>query len=133
MDSFLEILKHSQKIAIIGATDNQEKYGYKITKMLLGAGFTIYPINPNRKEVLGLKTYPTLSSLPSKVDIANFVVPPNVSLSILEDLPKGKIRYLWFQPGSENEKVLEKARELGYDPIYGFCIMEDGLKRLKSS
>ena len=131
MLDFEQILRESQNVAIVGASQKEEKYGYKIVKMFLEAGYKVYPINPHYERVLGLKCYPDISTLPQKIDILDFVVPPKASLSILENLPKDKIEYLWFQPGSENDEVIKKAKELGYDPIYGFCIMEDGLKRIK--
>lgn len=38
--------------AVVGASNNEEKYGYKVFKDLLDAGYKVLPINPSEKEIL---------------------------------------------------------------------------------
>ena len=60
--------------AVVGATDNQEKFGYKIFKCMKAAGYTVYPVNPGIQEVMGEQCYPTLADLPVVPDAVDLVV-----------------------------------------------------------
>lgn len=46
--------------AVIGASNNKEKIGYKVFKDLLEGGYKVIPINPTEKEILGKQVYRTL-------------------------------------------------------------------------
>ena len=70
--------------AIIGATNNPEKYGNQIFKNLRGRGYEVYPVNPILEELEGVMCYASLSDIPVKVDVVDFVVPPEVTEQILK-------------------------------------------------
>jgi len=72
--------------AVVGATNNKEKYGYKVFKDLLDARYKVIPINPSEKVILGEKVYPILSNVKKKIDIVIFVTQPKVTEKILEDV-----------------------------------------------
>jgi len=73
------VLDKKTVIAVVGASRNPEKYGHQVYKDLKTAGYKVYPVNPNTREILGEKAYPDLNSLPVKPDIVNIVVPPKVT------------------------------------------------------
>ncbi len=62
---------------MVGASANPEKTGHTILRNILDGGFagSIYPVNPGGGEILGLRAYPSLSSVPGRVDLAVIVVP----------------------------------------------------------
>jgi len=66
-----------QSVAVIGASENPEKIGGRPIKYMLRAGYKgrLYPINPNRPEIQGLKAYPDIASLPEAPDLAIVAVP----------------------------------------------------------
>ena len=55
--------------AVVGASNNEEKYGHKVFKDLLDAGYKVVPINPSEQEILGEKVYPTLSEVRKNIDV----------------------------------------------------------------
>ena len=72
-------LRHAldpRSIALIGASENPDKIGGRPLLYLRRFGFQgrIYPINPNRPEVQGIKAYPSLASLPEAPDLALVMV-----------------------------------------------------------
>ena len=81
-----------KKFAIVGATDDTKKYGHEIFKNLKSRGYEVYPVNPRLKELEGTKCYPSLTDIPVKVDVVDFVVPPNVTEQVLKDrkIPRGR-------------------------------------------
>jgi uncharacterized protein len=84
--------------AVVGASNNEEKYGYKVFKDLLEGGYKVIPINPNEKEILETQVYPTLSATKQKIDVVIFVTPPVVTEKVLEEVNTLAIKNVWMQP-----------------------------------
>lgn len=109
--------------AIIGASQNEDKYGYKVLKDLKEAGFKVIPINLKADNILGLKTYKSILDVNEKIDVAIFVVPPHVSEQMILEVDKANIKNVWLQPGAVNEKVLNYCKENDINCIHDACIM----------
>ena len=64
-------------IAVVGASDTFGKWGHRLVDRPLKTGFngTIYPINPHKKEILGLPAYPNLAAVPGDIDLAVLTTP----------------------------------------------------------
>lgn len=77
-----EIL-NPRSVAVVGASDNRAKFGGRVMHYLTKHRFggRIFPINPGRREVLGLPAYPRMGSVPEPVDVAILTVPPDVLMS----------------------------------------------------
>lgn len=108
--------------AVLGATQTQHKFGYKIFKSLCQKGYTVLPINPNYQEIDGVETKSSI--IESKgVAVVNVVVAPEIAYQSLEAISDSGIQYVWFQPGSYNDAVIQKANDLGLKVIYGYCVL----------
>lgn len=114
--------------AVIGVTQDKGRYGYKIYKILNEKGYVAYGINPKYDEVDGEKVYPSIKDLPEKVDCVDFLVNPAVTLKLLDEVASQGIRYVWFQPGSFDEDVLDKAESLGLEMVYYDCVYAELMK-----
>ena len=73
LDPFFE----PKSIALIGATDRPGSVGRTVLSNLLKGPFAkrVYPVNPNRNEVLGASTFPCVGTIPEPVDLAVIVTP----------------------------------------------------------
>ncbi len=76
-----------KSIAFIGATDDMGKWGFIIFNNILSGGFEgqLYPVNPSREKVQGLKAYPSIQDIPGEVDLAVFTVPAPQVLEAIDD------------------------------------------------
>jgi len=74
-------------VAIVGASTDETKRGYQAIETLQEGGYEgdIYPVNPSAEEIRGLEVYPTVSAIPSRVDLALIVTPAHVVPDVLED------------------------------------------------
>ncbi len=118
-----EEMLERKRWVVVGATPNEEKFGYKIFKTLKEHQYTVWGINPNYKELEGEKIYSDLKSLPEKPGCISVVVPPAVSLKLVEEAAREGIDYIWFQPGTYDQEVLEKAKELNLKTVYNDCVL----------
>src|SRR4030042_3269429 len=111
MQDLINEFMAQKKFAVVGATDNPEKYGNRIVKNLKSRGYEVYPVNPRLKELEGLKCYPGLPDIPVKVDVVDFVVPPAATEQILKQCQELGLDRIWLQPGSENEASISFCRK----------------------
>jgi acetyltransferase len=83
----LDLIFAPKTIAVIGATETQNSVGRTIMENLQKGGFagTIYPVNPKRDSVLGLKAYPSIKAVPAKPDLAVIITPPPTVPGIIHD------------------------------------------------
>ena len=110
-------------IAIVGATDNPEKYGNRIYRDLKAKGFRVYPVNPTKGTIDGDTAYADMGDLPETPDIVNFVVPPPRTLRLLARAKELGLTNVWVQPGAENDEVLAYLADNDFDYLANACIM----------
>jgi uncharacterized protein len=119
-------------IAIIGVSNNSDRDSYKVAKYFLNKNYKIIPINPNYKEVLGIKSFSSLEKLPDEisneinmVDIfrrSEFVFP--IVKYIIKNKNKfKKLKVIWMQQGVFDEKAYNLAIDNGYEVIMNSCAM----------
>jgi len=77
-----------RSIAVLGASGDPSRIGGRPIAYMLEKGFAgaIYPVNPNRPEVQGLRAYPTVADLPEAPDVAIVAVPAGVAVQAIADL-----------------------------------------------
>ena len=127
--SDVDTMLNMKNWAVVGATDNTEKYGYKIFKVMKEAGYNVFPVNPGVSEILGDKCYATLGELPVKPDAIDMVVPPKVGEQVLRECAQLGIKNVWLQPGANTDSVVNLAKELGLTVISSHCVMVEIRKR----
>lgn len=123
MQELIKEFMAQKKFAVVGATDNPEKYGNQIVKNLKSRGYEVYPVNPRLEEVEGIKCYPALADIPDKVDVVDFVVPPVATESILKECLALGLDRIWLQPGSESEAAIAFCQENNLRVIHSVCVM----------
>ncbi|MEM0031445.1 MAG: CoA-binding protein [Desulfurococcaceae archaeon] len=119
----LKALLEPKSIAVIGASRTPGKIGYVILKNIMNYGYKgkIYPINPNANEILGLKAYPSVLSVPEEVDVAVIAIPAQEVPKAIEECGKKgvKVAVVISSGFSEvgnvelEEKIVKIAREHG--------------------
>ena len=108
--------------AVIGASDNPDKFGNKTYRMLKDKGYTVYPVNPVKENICGDKCYRSISSLPQKPDVLNMVVAPEIGLSVIEEAAALGVKNIWLQPGTYNQELLNLIGEKGLNHVLN-CVL----------
>lgn len=119
-------INEKYRYAVVGASVNQEKYGYRVLVDFFNAGYQVVGVNPNADvaKIVGARVYPRLQDVPGGVDVAIVVVSPDEGGAVLDDANFAHVAKLWFQPGAENQTIRDKAMKLGMDIVAdGSCIM----------
>jgi acyl-CoA synthetase (NDP forming) len=83
----LHALFSPRSVAVIGASSDQRRFGGRPIQYMLESGFEgpIYPINPARDEIQGLKAFPSITAVPGPVDCALLAVSAELTEQTIED------------------------------------------------
>jgi acetyltransferase len=73
----LDCIFHPRSVAVIGASEREGSVGRTLLWNLIRSPFggTVFPVNPQRHSVLGIKSYPDIASVPEVVDLAVIATP----------------------------------------------------------
>ena len=113
-------------IAIIGASSDRAKFGNKAVRAYLRQGWTVFPVNPAGGVIEGLPVHRSVLDVPGRLDRASLYVPPEIGVTLLPDIAAKGASELWVNPGAESQELLDRARELGLDPIVACSIVDIG-------
>jgi predicted CoA-binding protein len=113
-------------VAVVGASNNRDKFGNKALRAFLAEGHTAIPINPNEDEVEGLKTFRSVLDVPQAIDMATVYVQPDVALALLPEFAAKNIPEIWINPGAESDALLADAQTRKLNVILACSIMGIG-------
>jgi predicted CoA-binding protein len=110
-------------VAVVGASKNRNKFGNKAVRAYAHQGFDVYPVNPNDETIEGLKAYRSVLDIPVEIDRVAIYLPPERTLGILDEIAKKGTKELYLNPGTEDQRVVDKATALGLEPILACSII----------
>lgn len=103
----------TERVAIIGASDNPERYSHRALLSLRKHGHTVVPVHPKLSEIEGISVVSDASSIQDPVDTVTMYVGPAISAGLQEKLIALKPRRVIFNPGAENPALAKALRAAG--------------------
>jgi acetyltransferase len=90
----LDAIFHPRSIAVVGATEKEGSVGRTILWNLLSSPFggTVYPVNPTRPAILGVKAYPSIGAIGEPVDLAVIVTPAKSAPGLVAECGEAGIK-----------------------------------------
>ncbi len=90
----LEVFFAPKNVAVIGATETPGSVGRTVLKNLISSPFggTVFPVNPKRPNVLGIRAYPKIAEVPEKVDLAVIVTPAPTVTNLVKECVKAGVK-----------------------------------------
>lgn len=115
------ILENHKVIAMVGLSPKEDRPSNVVARYLMARGYSVIPVNPGQREILGQPCYPDLKSIPVKVDMVDVFrnsadVPP-----IADDAITIGAKSLWLQLGVVHPAAAEKAAAAGLDVVMDRC------------
>lgn len=114
-------------IAVIGASRNPSKVGHAILKNLLTSGYEgkLYAVNPHAHEVLGVKSYKSITNIRARVDCAIIAVPAKIANKVLKECGSKGVKGAVVISGGYKEvgehKLEEELEKIGRR--YGIAVV----------
>ncbi len=103
-----------EKVVILGASDNVERYSNKAQKLLLKYGHQPIPVNPKLTSIEGINCFKSLAEVTAaekKVDTLTLYVNAEISTSLTQEIIKLNPKRVIFNPGSENRKLMDELNK----------------------
>ncbi len=126
-----ELLRTARTIAVVGLSGKKYRPSYGVSEYMQRAGYRIIPINPCEAEVLGEKSYPSLSEVAEKIDIVDIFRRSEFVPEIVEQAIRAGARAVWMQEGVVHQPAAERARAAGLIVIMDRCILKDHRRLLR--
>jgi acyl-CoA synthetase (NDP forming) len=115
----LETAFHPQSIAVTGASEDPLSFGHQFLRHILDYGYKghIYPVNPHKESIFGLRAYPNLTSIPGKVDYVICCLPAALVLDMLAECPDKGVKIVHLVTARLSETGRKEAVELEADML----------------
>jgi predicted CoA-binding protein len=125
-DSYIRgILNTVKTIAMVGASDRDNRPSYFAFKYLLERGYNMIPVNPGLagKELLGRKVYARLADIPEPVDMVDIFRASQYATEIVQEALalNPRPRVIWMQLGIRNDEAAALAEANGMKVVMNRC------------
>ena len=130
-DPIEKLLQNSKTIAVVGISDNPMRPSHGVSEYMQQHGYRIIPVNPQLREVLGEKSYATLSEIPEKIDLVNIFRKPEFVPEIVDEAIRLKIPAIWMQEDVVHEEAAARARAAGLSVVMDKCILKEHRARMR--
>ena len=116
----------AKTVAVVGASSDRNKFGNKALRAFQAEGHRVIPINPNEREVEGLKTYASVLDVPGAIDMATVYVQPDVGRQLLAEFEQKQIPEIRINPGAESDELVAEAKQRRLNIIQACSIVAIG-------
>ncbi|MDT0191595.1 CoA-binding protein [Exiguobacterium sp. PBE] len=118
-----QLLSEAKTIAVVGVSDNPNKTANQIAEYLLRVGYTVIPVNPMLEEWNGRKAYPSVESIPGRIDIVDVFRRSEFLAGVAEDAVRhGDVGLVFNQLGLSSIEAEQIVRDAGLDYIENRCL-----------
>jgi predicted CoA-binding protein len=120
-----EILNTVRTIAVVGASANDVRPSYFVTKYLIDKGYEVFPVNPGHagREILGRMTYASLADIPVAIDMVDIFRAASAVPAIIDEVlnldPLPKV--VWMQLTVRNDEAAARAEAAGIKVVMNSC------------
>ncbi len=119
------MLKRVRTIAVVGLSPNPTRPSYGVSQAMQGFGYTVVPVHPLAREILGAKAYPRLKDIPVTIDLVNVFRRAEFIDQVVDECLALGLKNLWIQEGIINEPAAMRAIKAGMTVVMDRCIYID--------
>ncbi len=116
------ILGTTRTIAVVGLSANWYRPSYFAAKYMLDHGYTIIPVNPAYREVLGQPCYPSLRDVPVAIDMVDCFRKSAEIPTLADEAIAVGAKVLWMQLGVISEPARAVAVAAGLEVVMDRCV-----------
>lgn len=117
-----KILGYARRIAVVGLSPDPYRASHGVARSLIDRGYEIVPVNPTVDEVLGLRSYPSLSDVPGAIDIVGVFRRPEHLEGVAREAAAVGAKSLWLQIGLRSDEARRLSGEAGMDFVEDLCL-----------
>lgn len=119
------LLRRVRTIAVVGLSPNPGRPSHGVSRYLQERGYTVIPIHPAAREVLGQPAYRRLADVPVPIDLVDVFRRAEAIPAVVDECLELGLKAIWIQDGIINESAAERARTAGMMVVMDRCIYRD--------
>ena len=123
-----QILDECRTIAVVGLSSNPMRPSNNVSDFMQRNGYRIIPVNPNEREVLGERAYPTLSDVPEKIDLVDIFRRSAEAGAVVDEAIRVGAKAVWLQEGVVDRAAARRALDAGLLVVMDRCILKEHLR-----
>ena len=129
VDEVQRQLTEAETVAVVGMSGRPQRPSHYVAEYLMRQGYRIIPVNPAIEEVLGLKSYPDLVSVPERIDLVDIFRRPEYVPAIVDEAIQVGAKYIWMQDGVVHPAAADTARRAGLSVVMDNCMLREHMAR----
>ncbi len=122
MEQTKRILREAKTIAVVGLSRDPAKTAHAVPRALQSFGYRVIPVNPHVDQLLGERSYPTLTDVPDEVDVVEVFRPSADAPEVARQAVAQGAKALWLQQGIVSEEARGIAEAGGLDYVEDRCM-----------
>lgn len=111
----------AKTVAVVGASRKDYSHSQQAMKVMLEKGQTVYPINPFEAEILGQKSYKSISDLPNDVEAAFIILRKEKVVALAREAAEKGIMFIWIHEKCAPQEIESITRDFNVRIISGEC------------
>ena len=122
-DGIARLLNTARTVALVGASDKEDRASYRVMGFLMAQGYTVWPVNPQLagKTIHGQTVHASLADLPSAPDLVDIFRNSDAAGPITDEAIVAGAKAVWMQLEVINQAAAERAAAAGLDVVMNRC------------
>lgn len=120
-DTIRRLLTETRTWAVVGCSPNPDRDSHRIARLLQRHGMRVIPVNPAAKEILGERSYPSLSDIPGPVEVVDIFRRADQAGAHVDEAIEAGAQAVWMQLGVIDEAAAARARAAGLHVVMDRC------------
>ncbi len=116
-------------IAVVGLSDQPARTSNRVAAYMQAQGYTIIPVNPQIREALGVRAYPSLAAIDQPFALVNVFRRSEFVAGVVDEAIAAGAQGLWTQLGVIDYTAAERARRAGLVVVMDRCLMVERAAR----
>jgi len=126
-DALRALLREARTVAVVGLSPKPERPSHGVARYLQRAGYRIVPVNPGHDEILGERSYRTLSDAARDhaIDIVDVFRRSELAGAVVDEAIAIRPKLVWLQLGVADEAARARAEGAGIPIVMDRCLAID--------
>lgn len=124
-----KILEDCRTIAVVGLSSNPGRASNGVAGYMKRAGYKIIPVNPREEQVLGEKSYPSLTDVPGKIDLVDVFRRSEEAGAVVDEAIKVGAKAVWLQEGVIDDEAAKRAQDAGLLVVMDLCWLKEHARK----
>lgn len=127
MADTLQIAQQTKTIALVGASNKEERPSFRVMRFLLSKGYVVHPVNPGLagQTIHGRKVYASLVECPAPIDMVDIFRNTDDAAKVIDEAIALKdrlhIKTVWCQLDVAPIEAGERAKQAGLQVVMNRC------------